>query len=262
MPPNTDGRWSSSATRIPVPDPRLVDRDGNEIPADTRGLFVIHAILLHNGKVLWFCGHVEAAFYAPLSYVFDPKDPTAMLTRIDFPTGMDLFCCHYVQIPDGRILAFGGSDPDFVGHGSMGARNMCIFDPNTERWSVSFTGGTINELRQGRWYPTPVVLPDGRVVVISGRREHPSDVHPPDPPSVGVSITEIVEIMSPPNWTPAVLTGADFPFPIYPSMHLAPNGRIYFSGTNWGQEIPNPETMSIEVPAGAPSASWTTHTGV
>lgn len=262
MPLDTDGRWSSAATPIPVPTATLDDGAGHTV-SDDRGLFVIHAMLLRTGKILWFCGHVEDAFYAPVCYVFDPKNPGATLTPIPFPPGYDLFCCHYVQIPDGRILVVGGSDPNYVGHGSLGARNICLFDPVSERWSVSRTGGVTNQLMQGRWYPTPVLLPDGRVFVVSGRREHPDDagpeggVYPPNPP-----IADKVEILSPPNWTPTELSGASFTFPIYPGLHLAPNGRIYFTGTNWGQEVPNPETMSIEVTSGATSASWTPHSGV
>src|SRR5437773_7334838 len=121
MPPSTDGQWSGT-TAFPIPNPTLLDGFGHSL-VDTRGLFVLHAAILHTGKVLVFCGHVESAFYAPLSYVFDPKNPATILTPITFPAGMDLFCCHYVQIPDGRILVIGGSDKDFQHHSSVGAKN-------------------------------------------------------------------------------------------------------------------------------------------
>lgn len=265
MPLNTDGRWSTSATTFPVPTPTLKDGAGHTLD-DTRGLFVLHAVLLHTGKVLLFSGHAEFAYYAPLCYVFDPKNPTAMLTPIKFPAGMDLFCCHYVQIPNGRILVVGGADPDFFHHSSVGAKNICTFNPNEKAlpedrgWRLSRKNGRRNHLIQGRWYPTPVLLPDGRVLVVSGRREHIPGLPPADEPH---PIAEKVEILSQGprstrDWSSTELASAELdpPLPTYPGLHLAPNGRVYFTHTTWGQEVDDPITMSIEVAAGA---KWTEH---
>ncbi len=268
MPLNTDGRWSLPPTtdgKFPVPDPTLDDGHGHTL-VDKRGLFVIHAVLLHTGKVLLFSGHAEFAYYAPLCYVFDPKKPTAMLTPIRFPAGMDLFCCHYVQIPKGRILVVGGADPDFVHHSSVGAKNICTFNPNEKAlpedrgWRLSRKNGRRNQLIQGRWYPTPVLLPDGRVLVVSGRREHIPGLPPADEPP---PIAEKVEILSQGprstrDWSSTELASAELdpPLPTYPGLHLAPNGRVYFTHTTWGQEVDDPPTMSIEVASGA---TWTEH---
>jgi hypothetical protein len=259
MPPNTDGQWTA-ATAFPVPNPTVNDGAGHSF-VDTRGLFVLHAILLHTGKVLCFCGHVELSMYAPLCYLFDPKSPATLLAPIAFPPGADLFCCHYVQIPDGRVLAAGGSElhglsgADFSTHGSTGSKTIALFDPVAQRWDVSKTGAVTNELLQGRWYPTLVSLPDGRVAAFSGRREFGSGVsYPP--------IADMVEVLAPPDWSTRELTGATKALPIYPGLHLAPNGRIYFTHTTWGQEMPNPDTASLLIPNGANSASWTNYAGV
>ncbi len=258
-----DGRWSA-ATRFPVPDADLDDGHNHRIK-DKRGLFVIHAILLRTGKVLCFSGHAEFAFYPPLSYQFDPKSPTKPLDKIEFLPGMDLFCCHYVQNADGKILVVGGADPDFAHHDSVGAKTICTFNPDEKAspedrfWRTSRTNGKRNFLIQGRWYPTPVLLPDGKVMVVSGRRERieglPVDLddHPP--------IAEKFEILtrgpgSSRDWTSTEIASAEFEFPTYPGLHLSPNGRVYFTHTTWGQEVDDPITMSIEVAAGA---TWTTH---
>jgi hypothetical protein len=236
-------------------DPMGISPPGHTV-VDTRGLFVLHAALLRTGKLLVFCGHVEGNFYAPRSYVFDPKNPGTPLTPILFPALMDLFCCHYVQIPDGRILVVGGSDMDFSHHSSVGAKNICIFDPASNSWAVSRNGGVDNLLVQGRWYPTPVLLPDGRVLVCSGR-----------PEMSGGQIADKLEIISQQgkdqnNWVSTEQRDAAFQFPIYPGLHLAPDGRIYFTGTTWGQEIPNPDTMSILVPDDpATSTRWKAYPG-
>ena len=110
MPPNTDGSWGA-ATTIPVDPAVLRDPyDPSVTITDTRGLFVVHAILLHTGKMLWFCGHVEGLFYAAIAYLFDPNAPaTQKLVAKPMPVNTDLFCCHYVQLFDGRILVLGGS---------------------------------------------------------------------------------------------------------------------------------------------------------
>jgi hypothetical protein len=268
LPPSTDGQWSG-ATRFNINPTTIDDGFGITMP-DTRGLFVLHAVLLHTGKILCFSGHVEVSMYAPLYYLFDPKTPGALLSPVAFPGRPDMFCCHYVQLADGRILAAGGSEHDMhdaaapggvAYQGSTGSKTIAIFDPVTESWTLSRTGGTTNELSQGRWYPTLVLLADGRVAVFSGRREH-SFVPPPDPPNpFPPSIADEVEILSPPDYGSATLAGATKKLPIYPGLHLAKNGRIYFTHTCWGQEMPNPDTASILIPKGATSASWTEYPG-
>lgn len=256
MPPSTTGQWMGAKNFVVsnpplVPHPPLRDDAGHEIAGgDFRGLFVLHAVLLHTGKVLCFGGHVEDAYYPPLSYVFDPAHSDALMTPIPFPAGMDLFCCHYVQLPNGRILVVGGSDKNFMAHGSVGAKNICFFEPSMAppfgRWV-----NTGNEMRQGRWYPTPVLLPDGRVMVVSGRPEH-----------MGGTISDKVEILSPPHRKSKEQIGATKQFPIYPGLHLAPNGKVYWTGTTWGQEIPNPVTAYIEIPPDPATATpWTVSAG-
>ena len=361
----TDGQWESPQV-FQVPDQTRFDRSGVNSVVDKRGLFVLHSFLLRSGKVLVFCGHTEnadyggnpnglvSAGYRGVSYVFDPGSPNTNMVPKYFPRGMDLFCCHYVQIPDGRVLVVGGS-LDFHMHGSVGAKNICFFDPTTEQWVLSTTGSRTNELAQGRWYPTAVLMGNGEVAVFSGRDEGVDEVNaagepvfrrttklgPIAPvPTVGgapvyvdsggnnislfvnaggiphtfddtgtmlVLVEEIgtgnffflntangqvftgavvggadvftrittvplsslnlliqrrwgisdeVELLSPPNYAARTLSGATFELPIYPGMHLSPNGKIYFTGTNWGQEINNPSTRELTINSTTGSGSW------
>jgi hypothetical protein len=264
MPQNTDGRWTG-VTTFNVAATTIDDGQGHTM-TDNRGFFVLHAALMHTGKVLCFSGHVEVAMYAPLSYLFDPATPSAQLTPIAFPPGADLFCCHYVTVPDGKLLALGGSQHDahhpvngaVVYRGSTGSKTIGLFDPVAGCWSLSRTGCSVNELKQGRWYPTAVLLADGRVAVFSGRRE--LDDRGDFPSGVGAAgIADMVEILSPPDWSSTELTGGTFELPIYPGMHLAKDGRIYFTHTNWGQQIASPNTRSLLIAAGATSGTWTDH---
>jgi hypothetical protein len=112
------GSWAG-ATR--TPGDTAVLNDGN-------GVYPVHTILLHTGRVLMFSGGWEGSDLLHRSWTFDPVtwDPAAptagvigrwFLPEFDDdpvansppPTGthdpdIDLFCSHHVQIEDGRIL--------------------------------------------------------------------------------------------------------------------------------------------------------------
>ena len=97
----TQGRWSASAK---TPGDSLM-------AGDKAGLFVIHAVLLSNGNVLWFSGHVEFADYLAESWVWDPTKPVSSAFRVPFPPNTDIFCCHHVTLEDGKVLTAGGAMP-------------------------------------------------------------------------------------------------------------------------------------------------------
>jgi hypothetical protein len=242
---------------VPSPTPTISDTvpppHGPHTIPDTRGLFVLHAVLMHTGKILVFSGHVELSHYATHSYVLTVKAsaspaPNHTLKRVPFPAGIDLFCCHYVQIADGKILAVGGSDPDFRGHGSRGARTICTFDPVSETWDRK-----PDPLVQGRWYPTAVLLGNGRVLVVSGRREYGA-------PAVPGNIADVMEVIAPPNFKPSLVSGGTFRLPLYPGLHLNPQGKVFYSHTNWGLEIDDVDTRSFLMTS--PTAgTWTSYAG-
>jgi hypothetical protein len=82
-----------------------------------------------------------------------------------------LFCSDHTFLPDGRVLAAGGTayyqDPEVADTGLgvvelEGLRNARIYDPQTNSWSQT------GSVKVGRWYPTLVTLGDGRVFVASG----------------------------------------------------------------------------------------------
>lgn len=116
MPRDVDGEWQPQESFVlsGMPQVQVWDHQRSGHFLETRGLFVIHAALLHTGKVLCFSGHAERLMYAPVCYVFDPENPSTPMQAIDFPPGADMFCCGLVQLRDGKILAVGGSQHDLV----------------------------------------------------------------------------------------------------------------------------------------------------
>ena len=104
------------------------------------------------------------------------------------------------------------------GH-ARGIKATWIFDPVSETWD------RVGDMAKGRWYPTSVVLPDGKVLVFSGW-DNNQDVVPE------------VEIFDPDaeTWAP-LPSSANKSLEIYPSMHLVPSGphagKIFYSGTRW-----------------------------
>jgi hypothetical protein len=113
----------------------------------------IHAALLHTGQVvIW--AYEDFKHSSPASRVFDPLSGSPMLAPdLHFLA----FCGGQALLPDGRLLTGGGMH--------QGVRDVCIYDPGSERWTKVAT------MDRGRWYPTCTTLPDGRVFIISGTFE-------------------------------------------------------------------------------------------
>ena len=128
-----------------------------------------------------------------------------------------------VTLPDGRVLTNGGTlqyDPFF------GEPRNAVFDPTT---------GLVTQIRSmahGRWYPTVTTLGDGRVMTFSGLLE-----------TGGINTSvEILTVGSgwsqefPAGWTP----------PLYPRMHLGPDGRVFYAGSTRGSRFFNPSNGTVD----------------
>jgi hypothetical protein len=179
---------------------------GWQLLSHDSGVFTVHAALLPTGKVLMFSGTAEANLPRE-SRVWDPVSDT--ITSQSFAD--DLFCAGHAMLSDGRVLVNGGAIP---GQG-RGIKATHIFDHAGESWTK------VKDMNHARWYPTTVTLPDGRAITFSGRDEN------------GAVVPQ-VEI-----YDPAADTWTDLPvsankhLDIYPSMHLMPDGTIFYTGTRW-----------------------------
>jgi len=143
-----------------------------------------------------------------------------------------LFCSDLTFLPDGRVLAAGGTayyqDPE-VGNTGLGVveleglRNARIYDPKTNEWSQT------GSMHTGRWYPTLVTLADGDVFVASGVKKLLKPAYPDDPAKSGTNVkeTETYDVASG-KWSDNGASGAKT-LPLFPRMHLLPNGHVFYN---------------------------------
>lgn len=182
-----------------------------EVLSHTSGVFAVHAAVLHTGKVLLFSGTAERNLVKE-SRVWDPVTDT--MTTQTFPE--DLFCAGHALLADGQVLVNGGSN-----NPGQGIRSTFIFDPVAETWRK------VGSMEFGRWYPTTITLPDGRILTFSGRANGPPIVE--------------LEVFDPAteSWTKLPAT-ANKDVPIYPSLHVMHDGKIFYTGTRWDGNHPWP----------------------
>ena len=174
----------------------------------------VHLALMNNGNVLVVSGSGNVA--AETNYraaVWDPVQGTIAVQTL----GWDMFCNAMVTLPDGRVFVNGGNLQYDPFHGQL--RNAA-FDPSLGLFT------DLQNMAHGRWYPTATVLGDGRVMTFSGLNE------------TGATNTA-VEIYTPGSgWSPEYPAG--WTPPLYPRMHLLPNGKVFYSGSGRASRIFDP----------------------
>jgi galactose oxidase-like protein/Kelch motif protein len=172
---------------------------------------VAHIALMHTGEVMLIPGHQEGGDLIT-STVWNPD--SELIGDFDTPTPDNqvtepLYCCHHVFLADGRLLTIGGGGNAI----SSKIRSTWIFDPHLKKWTK------VKDMENKRWYPTAVLLQDGRVLAVSGDNVEQVEVYDPDTN----------------DWD--VVKGADHDFNgIYPGLHLLPSGDIIFTRTGWNEQ--------------------------
>jgi hypothetical protein len=143
-----------------------------------------------------------------------------------------LFCSSLTFLPDGRVLAAGGTayyhDPALVSKYGLseleGLRNSRIYDPATNTWTQG------DDMTFGRWYPSLVPLADGKVLVASGVKKLVKTLYPDQPPTDSGRNVVQTETYDPATGTWSENgAAAERSLPLYPRLHLLPNGRVYFN---------------------------------
>ena len=189
-----------------------------------------------------------------MARVLDLRGPTPVWTRSDpnpasnpggregsyLPGGLynddetrndgDLFCSDQVFLADGTVLDVGGThyyqEPGVPGQPEYGVveleglTNSRLYDGESNTWKAS------GEMTYGRWYPSIVTLPDGDVMAFSGVTKLLKPVYPDRPADSGRNVTQS-ERYDPKTgkWT---VDGGSKSLPLYPRLHLLPNGHVYY----------------------------------
>ena len=184
----------------------------------------IHLGLLRTGKVLVVAGSENErdknAEDISKAAVWDPQAGTiTVLPNLPW----DVFCNGMAFFPDGRALIIGGTE-EYDPPAFTGEARATVFDPATQKFAQ------VEAMTHGRWYATATALDDGRIMAFSGYSET-------GPMNNAVEIYKIAQGWTPPQlapWTP----------PLYPWLHLLPNGRVFYSGPTAESKIFDPATST------------------
>ena len=146
----------------------------------------------------------------------------------------DMFCADVVSLGDGRVAVVGGSDwyaepflmerrkgdPVNVGVSEVnGLRNVRLFNPDTNDFDQ------IANMKYQRWYPSGVVLSDGKLLAVGGVTKL-------------VKSTQLSNIRRSETWDPATNTWtenytgpeSENSLPQQPRLFLTPNGKVFYGG--------------------------------
>jgi sugar lactone lactonase YvrE len=190
--------------------PEDPQQGGKWDPPVTWSFVPVSAATLPDGRILGWASNERLTFPAgperTYTSVWDPQ--TGQFLDILHPTH-DMFCGNQVMLEDGTVYVTGGRNQGNSPWTSM-------FDYRSNQWIQR------ENMNRGRWYPTSVALPNGKVFIAIGEG--------------GGNTAELWDGVS--QWS--LLSGLNFDVPILnythgernwtPLMQLAPDGRIFHLG--------------------------------
>jgi hypothetical protein len=178
-------------------DPAVVGEWSDVIPWP---IVAIHTHVLPNGQVLAWPrdGGRQAMIWDPATDAF--RAVPNLVTNV--------FCTGHSFLPDGRLLITGGHIQD-----NVGPKHANLFDWRTNIWT------RVADMNQGRWYPTNCSLANGEQLVVSGNINEPQGTN---------RLPQVWKVAG--GWRD--LGAARILLPLYPFLHLAPNGKVFNSGPN------------------------------
>jgi len=181
----------------------------------------VHEALMNNGKVLIVSGSGNVPLNTNFQAgVWDPRTGTITTQAV----GWDMFCNGMVVLSDGQVFVNGGNlqyDP------FQGELRSSAYDPATGQFT------DLPNMAHGRWYPTVTMLGDGRVMTFSGLTETSATNTTVEIYTAGSGWSQ--EYAAP--WTP----------PLYPRMHLLPDGTVFYSGWTTDSKIFDPSTKAWSI---------------
>ena len=130
----------------------------------------LHVVPLHNGKVLYVAGSGFYAAHELGPFEVGRYDPITDTAEPLPDTAEDMFCSGHNQLPDGNILFSGGTHT----YNNRSANGKWLGLNGSWKYDVASNTmtPTASRILHGRWYPTHVTLPDGKVLVVGGYDEY------------------------------------------------------------------------------------------
>jgi Domain of unknown function (DUF1929)/Glyoxal oxidase N-terminus len=210
------GSWSEQArlARQPFCEPTVGGRHAPPFSAEIVG---IHGAVLRTGKIVLF-GFSDSDAHVAVSRVLDPGSGAVHPP----PASHHLFCGGHSLLGDGRLFVAGGHQDE--------VNALHTFDPDQETWT------RVGEMANGRWYPTCTTLPDGKVFIISGTKNHGGPVGPGAPvnntlqrydPASGIEPEEPLPVPFSNHFPPAFVT-----IDLYPFVYVLPSGKLLVHSRN------------------------------
>jgi hypothetical protein len=253
----TTGCWSKPFSRAGLWDAAPPATPADSVAADPAAA---SAVVLPNGQILYWnglqnlenCGQPLAANAGDCagnskSEILDLTG-TGNVQDHFYPVatngGDDLFCSDQRLLADGRVVAAGGTHwEEELGGGPgvapgapsglaelYGSKNTHVFGGS---WSQ------FDDMAYGRWYPTMITMPDGKLYVAGGTSKllwnsNVLDSRASQPYPVNVNQTETLDPATG-HWTYNGAS-ADITLPQFARMHLLPDGEILYTGIGqmWG----------------------------
>jgi hypothetical protein len=205
------GGPSSSSMAVDIgSDPAVV---GAWAPPFDIGTVAVHAVLLRTGRVLvWYwpeAGIGTSDGTGAVAKLIDPKTQTVRDASIPF--AYDAFCGGHTVLADGRVFVAGGTA--YAASQLDGTAQTATFEPRDQLWTPGAS------MAFPRWYPSTTELPNGDVLIMSGREYQD-----------GTTIPEVERFRH--------RTGAISPLPssaaavmgLYPRSFLLPDGSLLQAG--------------------------------
>jgi hypothetical protein len=221
--------WAIPTVNCDPAPPALAPSD-----ADTKGVFgpleswptiPTHAALLPDSTVISWYSRDTVGATRSADYNDQSKHNSTIvdLWRLDNNshsrrdnTTTDLFCAGFTPIADGRLLVSGGNLGSNGGF-YPGSVHTNLYAPSSSSW----TRGP--DMTEGRWYPSVINLPNREVLFIGGNSNETT------------RFNRIADVWNPSTNTLRRLTSASTQGRgfnhLYPWVHVAPNGQVFYSGS-------------------------------
>lgn len=218
--PPVQGPWTHETER---PVDEALARSGQWLDPIEVEQPPVHSTLLSDGRLLvWGVGHDDeetgtpflAGFHNAESRVLDLSSDALVETTPSPSDGgaTDLFCSDQNLVADGRVVAFGGTTWDPLPNDVIyGTNDVRAWDPASDTWTQ------LDPMAHDRWYPSSLILSDGRVL-IAGGYSVPMD------PSTNVETLEIFDPTT--NQTTELPATANRNLPMYPRLYEVPSGPL------------------------------------